>query len=62
MKMPKKAHTNEDAEKMKDLTDYDRVSTMSDDEIKKNAELDSDAPLQSEKDLERFKRVKARYR
>lgn len=62
MKMPKKAHTNEDAEKMKDLTDYDRVSTMSDDEIKKNAELDPDAPLQSEEDLERFKRVKTRYR
>ena len=62
MKMPKKAHTNEDAEKMKDLTDYDRVSTMSDDEIKKNAELDPDASLQSEEDLERFKRVKTHYR
>ena len=62
MKMPKKAHTNEDIEKTKDLTDYDRVSNMPDDEIKKNAELDPDAPLQSEKDLERFKRVKARYR
>ena len=58
MNMSKKAHTKEEIEKMQDLTDYDRVRNMSEDEIKKNAELDPDAPLQSEEDLERFKRVK----
>ncbi len=43
---------------MKDHTDYERVNNMTEEEIKKNAESDPDAPLQSEEDLEKFKRVK----
>ncbi len=56
--MPKKPHTKKDIEKMKDLTDYERVRNMTEEEIEKNAESDPDAPLQSEEDLKRFKRVK----
>ncbi len=56
--MPKKPHTKEEIEKMKDLTDYERVRNMTEEEIEKNAESDPDVPLQSEEDLKRFKRVK----
>lgn len=44
---------------MKDRTDYERVDNMTDEEIEKNTESDPDAPSQSEKDLENFKRVKS---
>ena len=38
-------------------TDYDRLKSMTDEEIEKNAESDSDAPLLSAEDLKKFKRV-----
>jgi len=50
-----KKYTKEEIEKMKDLTDYERVNEMSEEEIRENAESDPDAPLQSEEDLKRFK-------
>ncbi len=56
--MSKKPYTKEDIEKMKDLTDYERVRNMTEEEIEKNAESDPDAPLQSDEDLKKFKRVK----
>lgn len=53
--MTTKKYTKEEIE---DLTDYERVYNMSEEKIRKNAESDPDAPLQSERDLEKFKRVK----
>jgi hypothetical protein len=53
-----KKYSKEDLEKMEDLTDYERVNHMTEEEIKENAESDSDAPLQSEDDLKKFQRVK----
>ena len=38
-------------------TDYDRLKNMTEEEVEKNAQDDPDAPLQSEEDLKRFKRV-----
>jgi len=53
-----KKYSKEDLEQMEDLTDYERVNHMTEEEIKENAESDSDAPLQSEDDLKKFQRVK----
>jgi len=53
-----KKYTKEDIEKMKDLTDYERLKNMTEDEIRENAESDLDAPLQTEEELKKFKRVK----
>ena len=38
-------------------TDYDRLKKMTEKEIENNAKNDQDNPLQSDKDLEKFKRV-----
>jgi len=38
-------------------TDYDRLEKMTEEEIEDNARSDPDAPLLSDKDLKRFKRV-----
>ena len=38
-------------------TDYERLKNMTEEEIEKNADDDPDAPLQSEEDLKRFKKV-----
>lgn len=38
-------------------TDYKRLKKMTEKEIEQNAKDDPDAPLQSEEDLRRFKRV-----
>ncbi|MEW5755047.1 MAG: hypothetical protein AB1810_01975 [Pseudomonadota bacterium] len=38
-------------------TDYERLKKMTEEEIEKNAKDDPDAPLQSDEDLKRFKRV-----
>jgi len=51
-----KKYTKEEIEKMEDKTDYERVKNMTEEETRKNAESDSDAPLQCEEDLEGFKR------
>lgn len=40
-----------------DKTDYERLRKMTEEEIKQNAKDDPDAPLQSDEDLKRFKRV-----
>lgn len=56
--MTTKRYTKEELEKLKDRTDYERVSHMTEEEIRRNAESDPDAPPQSEEDLKRFKRVK----
>jgi len=56
--MTTKKYTKEEIEQMEDLTDYERVNNMSEEDIRKNAKSDPDAPLQSEEDLKKFKRVK----
>ena len=38
-------------------TDYERLKRMTEKEIEKNAESDPDAPLLSDEDLKKFKRV-----
>lgn len=38
-------------------TDYDRLKRMTEKEIEENAESDPDAPLLSDEELKRFKRV-----
>lgn len=38
-------------------TDYERLKKMTEEEIENNAISDSDAPLSSDDDLKRFKRV-----
>ena len=40
-------------------TDYDRLKTMTEEEIEKNALSDPDAPLLSDEDLKKFRRVNA---
>ena len=45
-------------EKMDDLPDYERMKNMTEAEIRENAKSAPDAPLQTEEDLKRFKRVK----
>lgn len=58
--MPIQKHKKEDIDKLKDKTDYERINNMTEAEIKNNAQLDSDAPLQSKSDLENFKPVRNR--
>ena len=55
-----KKYTKEEIEQMEDKTDYERVRNMTEDEIRENAESDTDAPLQSEKDLEGFRPARKR--
>lgn len=55
-----KKYTKEEIEKMEDKTDYERLKKITEDEIRKNAESDPDAPLQSESDLENFKPARKR--
>lgn len=38
-------------------TDYDRLKKMTEKEIEENAESDPDAPLLSDEDLKKFKRI-----
>jgi len=38
-------------------TDYDRLKNMTEEEIEQNAKDDPDAPLLTEDDLKKFKRV-----
>ena len=54
--MSTKKYTKEQLKKMKDLTDYERMENMTDEEIQKGAEGDSDAPPTSDEDLKRFKK------
>ena len=58
--MPIQKHKKEDIDKLEDKTDYERVNNMTEAEIKKNAQSDSDAPLQSKPDLENFKPARNR--
>ena len=53
-------YTKEDLKKLEDKTDYERLKKMTEEEIRKNAESDPDAPLQSESDLDNFRPAKRR--
>ncbi len=39
-------------------TDYKRLENMTEEEIEKNAENDPDAPLLTEEELKKFKKIK----
>jgi hypothetical protein len=41
----------------KGKTDYDRLKNMTENEIEENAKSDPDAPLLSDEELKKFKRV-----
>lgn len=53
-----KKFTKEELEKMKDLTDYERLQTMTEEEIEEAAKSDPDVPHLSEEELKKFKKVK----
>ena len=55
-----KKYTRDEIEEMEDKTDYERLKNMSEKEIAENAKADSDAPLQSEEDLDNFKPARKR--
>ena len=56
--MATKRYKKKDVEKLESRTDYERLKRMTEDEIRRNAESDPDAPLQSDEDLKRFEQVK----
>lgn len=56
--MTVKKYNKEDIDKIDDLTDYERLKKMSESEVLDNARADKDAPLQSETELDKFKKVK----
>ncbi len=43
---------------MESNTDYEKLKNMTEEETRKTAESNQDLPLQSEKDLKRFRPVK----
>jgi len=47
----------ENGEPVNGETDYKRLENMTEDEIEENAKNDPDAPLLSDEDLKKFKRV-----
>ena len=53
-----KKFTKEELEKMKDLTDYERLKKMTEEEIEDAAKSDPDVPHLSEEELKKFKKVK----
>lgn len=53
-----KKFTKEELEKLKDLTDYERLKKMTGEEIEEAAKSDPDVPHLSEEDLKKFQRVK----
>jgi|APLak6261674355_1056100.scaffolds.fasta_scaffold00019_48 hypothetical protein len=56
--MSKDIHVErEKGEPTKGKTDYERLKKMTEDEIEKNAESDPDAPLLTDEELKKFKRV-----
>ena len=57
-----KKYSKEEVESMDDKTDYDRVSNMTENEVRDNAKSDSDAPLQTESELEGFRPARKRGR
>lgn len=52
-----KRYTQRELEKMKDLTDYERLKNMSEEEIIENAKSDPDVQILSEEELKKFKKV-----
>ncbi|MGI9279868.1 MAG: hypothetical protein ACR2PX_09575 [Endozoicomonas sp.] len=60
--MTVKKYTKEEIDTMEDKTDYERVNGMTDEEIRKSAQSDPDVPIQSEKELEKFRPAKRRGR
>ncbi|KEQ18482.1 hypothetical protein [Endozoicomonas numazuensis] len=58
--MSVKKYTKEEIDSMEEKTDYERVNSMTDEEIRENAQSDPDVPIQSEKELEQFRPAKRR--
>ena len=53
-----KRYKPEDLKQATDRTDYERLTRMTEDEIRHNAETDPDAPPPSDVQLARFEKVK----
>jgi ASC-1-like (ASCH) protein len=52
-----KKYTQDELKKINDLTDYERVKNMPEEEIIENAKSDTDVPLLSEEELKKFKKI-----
>lgn len=53
-----KKYTEEELNKLKDETDYERVKNMSDEEVEQNSKSDQDSLSPTDEELEKFKKVK----
>lgn len=53
-----KKYTEEELNKLKDETDYERLKNMSDEEIEDNSISDQDSTTPSDEELKKFKKVK----
>ena len=53
-----KKYTEEELNKLKDETDYERLNNMSDEEIEDNSISDQDSTTPSDEELNKFKKVK----
>ena len=56
--MSTKKYTEEELKKLKDETDYERLDSMTNEEIEENSKSDPDSLSPSDEDLAKFKKVK----
>jgi hypothetical protein len=59
--MAKVTYTEEEAKRLKDKADYERLDTMTDEQIEEAARNDPDAPPSTPEQLKKFKREKHRW-
>jgi len=55
--MIEKKYTEEEAKKLEDKTDYERLEKMTEEEIEENSRSDVDALTPTEEQLKKFKKV-----
>lgn len=53
-----KKYLEEELKKLKDITDYERVNNLTEDEIEAGSKSDSDSLTPSDEELKKFKKVK----
>lgn len=60
--MAAKKYTKGELNRMRDLTDYERLKRMSEEDFERNAAHDPDALAQTDETLKRFRRVRKTHR
>ncbi len=55
-------HTRDELEKLKDMSDIERLKNMTDEEIEEAAKSDPDNPPLTDEQLKKFKRPSEEYR